>query len=772
MLQTNREQQQYQKPAKTCANCGRLYEPAIAFCPTDGTRLADALVDTDRQLNGFGAAPSNGFQSDASEGNSLAATVPDTRDTLITGSQAQADDNPRDPARLIGKIIDSRYRIQSILGSGGMSVVYSAMEIYLNKRVALKMLLPHMTSLPVSLQRFQQEARSASNLNHQNIISVFSFGSPEGQAYLAMDYLEGVALSDIVGEGKCLPVARAVHIFTQIAEGLDHAHRRGVVHRDLKPSNVILIKFGADPDFVKILDFGIAKLLNPDDSGGVKLTQTGEVFGSPMYMSPEQARGLVLDARSDIYSLGCLMYETLQGEPPHTGTNSIELMYKHINEVPAPFTSDRKIPQRLERIVFKALAKDVHDRYDSMATLRQDLIAFTKEQKYGLLGKITDRLQLIWLKRKPTTRREKAIASICAVSVLLTIVLGIKIGMVYTQAASSEASKRRLAWQEPDAIVTGDNTHSEVRLRKKSVEPEATTQLRTFSSPFGQSSTNEQITQLTQYGGILTEKGHFSEALITLRQAFKLNVDFNGPHTITSNWLRAMIADCEYRLGELDQAKETLETLLHESRTSVFPYKVIAHDHYLLGNILSQENDNVGAEHAYIKALSVWASNEARSNLIGSEHATLTLNFAPVPLSEEYAMCVAKLGDVERKLNDLDKASRCYKTAIAYFKNSNDDMDRNGTSKQDQLHASTIINQAIATCRLGSIELLRSSPEALNTYQEAIAVMEPAAVGSNKAFLALLEKEYADALWSHSEYFMSLQHQYRSLELFGTSGSS
>ncbi len=206
-----------------------------------------------------------------------------------------------------------------------------------------------------------------------------------------MDYLDGVALSDVIGEGKRIPFERAVHIFIQIVDALEHAHGKGVIHRDLKPSNIILVRHDSDYDFVKIVDFGIAKLLNQEGPESVKLTQTGEVFGSPLYMSPEQSRGEKLDARSDIYSMGCLMYEALAGVTPHEGTNSFEIMYKQLNDVPAPISNDKvKVPQRLEKIVFKALAKEANERYQTMGALHRDLLRFVKEQKFGIFAFLQD----------------------------------------------------------------------------------------------------------------------------------------------------------------------------------------------------------------------------------------------------------------------------------------------------------------------------------------------------------------------------------------------
>ena len=175
-------------------------------------------------------------------------------------------------------------------------------------------------------------------------------------------------------------------------------------------------------------------------------------------MSPEQARGEVLDARSDIYSLGCLMYETLSGDTPHTGGNSLEIMYKHMNDVPAPLsTSANKIPQRLEKIIFKTLAKSPSERYQTMSALHKELAAFSKEQKFGVLGTIKDKVELIWLKRRPKTRHERAIALMCVLLFLLTTGVSAWAGRLYLNAVNSGSYNKELVWQDPDLVMHVNN---------------------------------------------------------------------------------------------------------------------------------------------------------------------------------------------------------------------------------------------------------------------------------------------------------------------------
>ncbi len=277
---------------------------------------------------------------------------------------------------LIGSVLGDRYEILSLIGDGAMGQVYRARHKLLKRIVAVKMLHQNLIAGASALKRFQKEAELASALNHPNILTVHDFGvTDEGSPYLVMAFLEGKSLAEATAGGKSLELKRAIHIFKQVCQGLGHAHEHGVVHRDLKPSNIMLVKLDDDPDFVKIVDFGIAKLLAPGESTD-NLTRTGEVFGSPPYMSPEQCRAKEVDARSDIYAMGCLMYRTVSGVQPISGNDLIEYLYKHVNETPASFSivaPELNIPAQLEEVIFKAMAKAPEDRFQSMAELKAAL---------------------------------------------------------------------------------------------------------------------------------------------------------------------------------------------------------------------------------------------------------------------------------------------------------------------------------------------------------------------------------------------------------------
>lgn len=280
--------------------------------------------------------------------------------------------------QFIGTKVADKYEVISEIGRGGMSIVYKARHELMDRTVAIKMLQAGLVNDQTSIKRFQQEAQAASCLTHPNVITVYDYGLvPSGQPYLVMDYLTGESLSEVVlRDGYVVPL-RAVTIFIQACDALEHAHQKGVLHRDLKCGNIMLTDVEGQKDVVKVVDFGIAKLMPSSGKQQQNLTQTGEVFGSPIYMSPEQCMGEQLDARSDIYSMGCMLYESLTGQPPLMGDTIIDTMQMHVGTAAPPFAKMRpglNIPQILEDVCLKALQKKPADRFVSMAAFRDALI--------------------------------------------------------------------------------------------------------------------------------------------------------------------------------------------------------------------------------------------------------------------------------------------------------------------------------------------------------------------------------------------------------------
>jgi tRNA A-37 threonylcarbamoyl transferase component Bud32 len=252
------------------------------------------------------------------------------------------------------------YEIQEQIGEGAMGTVYSAVHPLIGKRVAIKVLKPELCANQTSIDRFVQEAQTVNKIGHPNIVDVFLLGElPDGRAYLIMEWLGGEDLKTRLARGP-LTVADTCDVLDGIARALDAAHAKHIVHRDLKPDNVFLHKVDDGPLMVKLLDFGIAKLLK--SRPGAEKTQTGNMLGTPRYISPEQARGIDVDHRADIYSLGVMAYEMLAGRPPFQGETAMDLVIKHLGEPPPPLSQFAKVPKGLEHCVMRMLAKDPAQR--------------------------------------------------------------------------------------------------------------------------------------------------------------------------------------------------------------------------------------------------------------------------------------------------------------------------------------------------------------------------------------------------------------------------
>ncbi|GBG40965.1 Stk1 family PASTA domain-containing Ser/Thr kinase [Mycobacterium montefiorense] len=268
--------------------------------------------------------------------------------------------------------LSDRYELGDILGFGGMSEVHLARDVRLHRDVAVKVLRADLARDPSFYLRFRREAQNAAALNHPAIVAVYDTGEAETPAgplpYIVMEYVDGVTLRDIVHNDGPLPPRRAIEIIADACQALNFSHQTGIIHRDVKPANIMISTTNA----VKVMDFGIARAIA--DSGN-SVTQTAAVIGTAQYLSPEQARGDSVDARSDVYSLGCVLYEILTGEPPFTGDSPVSVAYQHVREDPVPpSTRHPGISAELDAVVLKALAKNPDNRYQTAAEMRADLV--------------------------------------------------------------------------------------------------------------------------------------------------------------------------------------------------------------------------------------------------------------------------------------------------------------------------------------------------------------------------------------------------------------
>lgn len=365
------------KPARNCPLCGQMHEP--------GGDCEDALAES-----------------------------------------AQRTDN------LIGKTVGGKYMILAHLGDGGMSRVYKAKQMPINRIVALKMLQARLSQKEDSVMRFLQEARAAGQVSHANVVNIFDFGIAEdNQPYLVMDFLEGETLGQLLRRKTRLAYEDAIPIFTQICDGLAAAHEAGVVHRDIKPSNILLqpVPEGLR---VRIVDFGIAKMINTDAQ---HLTKTGEVFGSPFYMSPEQCAGDALDNRSDIYSLGVVFYETLTGKLPLAGRTAMETMHLHLQSIPLSLQKaagqDAHIPLSLENIVFRMMERQRERRYASVLEVKNDLKQVAAGHSEMLSGNLS-------LARRELARKSRILTG----ALVAATILGLSGVIAYPYACGALAQQQ------------------------------------------------------------------------------------------------------------------------------------------------------------------------------------------------------------------------------------------------------------------------------------------------------------------------------------------
>lgn len=319
---------------KVCPSCGNTYDDEMSFCPNEGIVL-----------------------------------VP-------------VSDGELGPSDLVGERLFGDYVLRKKLGEGGMGSVYLAENAAINQKIAVKVLHPESAASDEIVQRFNREANAIARLTHPNTIRVFIFGkTPEPLIYLAMEYVNGNSLRDELHKQGSFDELRSINVMRQTLHALAEAHELGIIHRDLKPDNIMLTKFRGVDDFVKVLDFGIAKVTEPDGQDQRKLTQAGVVYGTPEYLSPEQARGKDIDHRADLYAMGIILYEMMTGVVPFTGSTSLAILSGHVyQEPPDPADVARApISPEMRAIIMKAIAKKPDQRYQDAMDFLEALEAREKQ---------------------------------------------------------------------------------------------------------------------------------------------------------------------------------------------------------------------------------------------------------------------------------------------------------------------------------------------------------------------------------------------------------
>lgn len=455
------------------------------------------------------------------------------------------DDADEDP--FLGTLIAGRYEMLELVGGGGIGLVYRALDKSSQKTIAVKVLFPQMALKPEVVSRFKQEARTSSLLAHPNIVAIVDFDADKSQSYLAMEFIDGMAASDYVEQYGKMTLEHAISVMLQACEGIQHAHARSVVHRDLKPSNLMLANVSGK-EVVKIVDFGLAKAFRDETASASKLTKTGEVCGSPSYMSPEQCRGLRLDYRTDLFSLGCVFYELLTGRPPFFGEDPIETILKQISETPTEVRLEGIDPQvvsKVNAVLFRALAKDREQRYQSIDEMRADI--------ENILAKTTSVWELPLLKLRVAKLKfqgksdklpsKKALAIALPVAVIVSSV--VPLYLLLSPKPSRDAFNKPVSWQ-----TTKDKPSEE-----KAPERIKFTEFLISRYEEGAGLNSEPVMKaLEERIGYFKRTMQFEQEQRDLEKLLKIRRSVDGPTSVLTATTTIELADCLYDQGKLAQA--------------------------------------------------------------------------------------------------------------------------------------------------------------------------------------------------------------------------
>ena len=482
---------------------------------------------------------------------------------------------------LLGQEINGKYKILEIIGNGGMGVVFKARQTFIDRLVAIKVLHANLVTDDVFLSRFKREARVASKLNSSYAATIYDYGLHNNLPYIAMEYVEGETLKDKITKEGALPLNYVVEMLEQICRALEEAHALGIVHRDLKPENIMICKGRDGVDRFKVLDFGVAKLItgNNDQAATVK-TCAGQLFGTPKYASPEQVLGRELDSRSDIYSLGVILYQALSGYVPFDAPSVVEMLFKHVNEKPRSIISFRpslRIPKTVDDLVLKCLAKDPSQRFQKVEDLTQELrVAMTDSMRIkhanstspfvfvglGIMG-----ILMVLVIGALVTKQDVATKPIEA---------GVKESAGDVSSVVSSASMSAAGRQEP---TTTDGLGQIVVVPKK----EGLSAVSSISSDSqvglgleGIRLSEEQKTALFEEATELYKGKNYTAAIIKFEELIKS--DSKNKKALLS------LGVCYQRLGKLDQAFKEFEAALAIDATYAPTYFNLACLYAVTGN--------------------------------------------------------------------------------------------------------------------------------------------------------------------------------------------
>jgi serine/threonine protein kinase len=670
------------------------------------------------------------------QGAPQGASQTEIRMTLDGG--IATDTQPKDA---VGAIVDQKYELLALLGTGGMSAVYKAKHLLTRKTVAVKLLHPRLLNDPQSLRRFQHEARAAGRLNHPHAISVHDLGLVGDQPYIIMDYLEGVSFAELIKREGRVGVHRCLHIFIQACEALADAHKHGIVHRDLKPGNIMLVKDGEDPDFVKVVDFGIAKIVS-EGGESLKLTSTGDVFGSPLYMSPEQCLGGALDARSDIYSMGIVMYEALTGKAPFAGNNVMETILKQTSEPPpglGAIEGDVRLIQKLDAIILKCLAKEPAARYQSMQDLKADLESVARSGSTGWkplakLSRKASQLERAVASKLGSSRKTFLFKVACWSVGFLVVICAVAAWLLwpaYGPENDPSIGERELTLKP---VIFNRGPVSDT-----SGEPASKLAMRMMDNP---AQAEDVIRYLFKLGNKYKDAGDYYQACIKYKAARDLIVKYNQyDMTVLCAEISLAEAESQLMLGRADDM-----TTRHYCEYAIARLEKLGQMNTrdglmasaLMGQIFTISGDQAAAAKAFARYVQIFG------------FVWNNCSDADLALTQSYA------ADFYRKTGDFVQSRSLYFNAIPHWQ---------GLSRFDN----AVYNRGVVECQLSMVlrvfKQFAPAEEYWNKAREDIL-----AGGGNYLDQAKLEYVLSDLRLAEGDYIEYLRARARARKLWTSQG--
>ncbi len=616
---------------------------------------------------------------------------------------------------LVGTAVDGRWQVESFLGEGSLSAVYKVRDKGNDREVkVLKKIHPHLLQNIRNMKRFEQKVRALCNVKGDNIgIYKDVIVAPDGIFFLVMDEINFESLEDLLSKSGHIPVERAVTIFKQVCAALEQGETAGFQHRDMKPSNIIIVDNAKFVDEVKVIDFGVAKLLAEESEyskSAQYITHTREVFGSPLYLSPEQCTGKRLDSRTDIYALGCVMYEAVTGKPPFVGKNVLETAYKHMNESPKAIEIDDADPTfltRLQTVTFKCLEKEPDFRYQTITELKQDLeqLLVASQEEWEVNANA-------FKKGTNVARRRKGLLPVSSefmlFGVLTVILIGVPIFWVTTSFNPSE--QKYPPFQHEKLWVVGKkDAKTEVEGFGPRQEA-AKDALELVKEEQGEDS-EEYANALSSLVELYANSAHWKEAEERTRQLIRVTEKVKGPWP-TSQSYRILGYVC-FMQDEFDQAVEACNKA-----------------------VSLMENDPL-QQRSMIQPLRVLGDVHMQRGELDKGVATYEKLFNIVDITKEtdpptYADTCSKLADMYRRQDKNADAERYYRLGLEWWRSH---------GKVESAYAGkSLYGLGLVLIAEGKFE------EARDALKEAIPIVKTT-VGEKSGLMGAVRKQYISVLW-------------------------